>query len=62
MAAKRVMRQSLFDGADALSRDRTLDAILSIERSVLRRTTLAGAAAGIAFLLALAALATALLR
>ena len=62
MAARRVMRQSLFDGADALSRDRTLDAILSIERSVLRRTTLAGAAAGIAFLLALAALATALLR
>jgi SpoVK/Ycf46/Vps4 family AAA+-type ATPase len=62
MAARRVMRQSLFDAADALSRDRTLDAILSIERSVLRRTTLAGAAAGIAFLLALAALATALLR
>ena len=62
MAARRVMRQSLFDAADALSRDRTLDAILSIERSVLRRTTLAGVAAGIAFLLALAALATALLR
>jgi hypothetical protein len=62
VAGKRVMRQSMFDTADAPSRDRMLDAILSIERSVLRRATLAGVAAGAALLFALAALATALLR
>jgi SpoVK/Ycf46/Vps4 family AAA+-type ATPase len=62
VAGKRVMRQSMFDAADVASPDRTLDAILRIERSVLRRATLAGVAAGVAFLLALAALVTALLR
>jgi len=62
LAGKRVMRQSMFEAADAPTPDRTLDAILSIERSVLRRATLAGVAAGAALLLALAALATALLR
>jgi SpoVK/Ycf46/Vps4 family AAA+-type ATPase len=62
VAGKRVMRQSMFDTGEASSRDRTLDVLLSIERGVLRRATLAGIAAGAALLLAIAALATALLR
>jgi SpoVK/Ycf46/Vps4 family AAA+-type ATPase len=62
VAGKRVMRQSLFDTANALPGDRMLDAIQSIEHSVLRRVTLAAVAAVVALLLALAALATAVLR
>jgi SpoVK/Ycf46/Vps4 family AAA+-type ATPase len=62
VAGKRVMRQSLFETAEGPSGDRMLDAIRSIERSVLRRVTLAGVTAGVALLLALAALAAALIR
>jgi SpoVK/Ycf46/Vps4 family AAA+-type ATPase len=62
IAGKRAMRQSLFDTGDIRPGDQTLDAIRSIERSILRRVTLAGIAALAALLLALAAFATALMR
>jgi SpoVK/Ycf46/Vps4 family AAA+-type ATPase len=62
VAGKRVMRQSLFDQADAPAGDRLLDAIQGIERSVSQRVTFTAVAAAVALLLALAALATAVLR
>ena len=61
IAGKRVMQQSLFDTAGPPAGDRLLEALHSIERSVSRRVTLA-AFAVVALLLAIAALATALLR
>ena len=62
VAGKRVMHQSLFDTAGPPAGDRLLEALHSIERSVSRRVTLAAVAAVVALLLAIAALATALLR
>ncbi len=64
LSAKQVMRQSLFDGdAPALPpQAQALDAIRSVEQSILRRVTLAGAASLAALLLALAALITVLVR